>query len=274
VSPKPWRRSGRRPAPEESADGAARPERLLELAAEQATGALYLNGRWGGTIFLDRGRIGYVESVLTPGIEALLLRRAYNDEHSWAELVAGLRRGETAAAITAAGQLLRSSSASAVDTEILRRSALADAALAVLGTAVPEPARSRMRFRPGEKHWCETMTTFAVPDVLAEVNRRKAILGRMTLGVQPRRVVRRVPKLPIERIRLTATQWNIAQSADGSTTPLDLAWLLGHGAFATTVAVHQLARLGVVTTDPDLPQPASRAVPARHTMSFLPAALR
>ncbi|HST83631.1 MAG TPA: hypothetical protein VLL08_18005 [Kineosporiaceae bacterium] len=252
---------------------AAHPERLLELAAERATGALYLNGRWGGTVFLIDGRIGYVESVLTPGVEALLLRPTYGDEHGWAELVAGLRRGETAPAITAAGQLIRSS-VSAVDTEILRRTALADAALATLGAAVPEAARTRTRFRPGEKHWCEALCTFAVPDVLAEVNRRKTVLGRLTLGVAPRRAVRRVPKLPIERIRLTATQWNIARSADGSTTPLDLAWLLGHGVFATTVAVHQLARLGVVTTDPDLPESsAARLVPARHAMSFLHASI-
>jgi hypothetical protein len=273
VPAKSWRRSGRRPASEEAVDAAAHPARLQELAAEHATGALYLNGRWGGKIFLVDGRIEYVESVLTPGIETLLLRPAYSDEHSWAELVSGLRRGETAVAIAAAGQLLRGRSA--VGTEILRRTALADAALATLGTAVPETARTRARFRPGEKHWCETTSTFAVTDVLAEVTRRKTILGQLTLGVAPRRVVHRVPKLPIERIRLTATQWNIARAADGSITPLDLAWLLGHGVFATTVAVHQLARLGIVTTDPDLPESsASHLVPARHVISFLGASIR
>jgi hypothetical protein len=226
------------------------PERLLELAAERASGALYVNGRWGGTVFLIGGRIGYIESVLTPGIEALLLRPTYASEQSWAELVSQLRRGERATAATAAAQLLKSRSTSAVDAEILRRTAMADAALATLGTVVTDAERTRARFRPGEKHWCETMRTFPVTDVLAEVNRRKAVLARMTLGVQPRQAVRRVPKLPVERIRLTATQWNITRSADGSTTPQDIAWLLGHGVFATTVAVHQLARLGVITTDP------------------------
>lgn len=250
-------------------------ERLVELADTHATGALYVNGRWGGTIFLVRGRIGHVESMLTPGVEVLLLRPSYSDEHSWAELVASLRRGETAAATVAASQLLRSRSPSVVDVEILRRTALADAALATLGTVVPAADRTKSRFRPGEKHWCESPCTFAVTDVVAEVSRRKAVLERMTLGIHPRRVVRRVPKLPIERVRLTTTQWNIAQSADGSTTPVDIAWLLGHSVFATTVAVHQLARLGVVTTDPDLPEsPSDELVPARHTVSFLRATIR
>jgi hypothetical protein len=247
-----------------------RPERLLELASSQATGALYLNGRWGGTIFLAHGRIGYVESVLTPGIEALLLRPSYTDEHSWSELVPRLRRGDTEAAVAAATRLLRRPTTSAVEAEILRRSALADAALAALGTAVPETARTRSRFRPGEKHWCEPASTFAVSEILDEVSRRKAVLAGMTLGVQLQRPVRRVPRLPLERIRLTATQWNITRSADGSRTPLDIAWLLGHGGFATTVAVHQLARLGVLTTDPDLPESHPLGlIPARHVNSFL-----
>ena len=107
-------------------------------------------------------------------------------------------------------------------------------------------------------------------EVLAEVARRKAVLAGMTLGVQPQRPVRRVPRLPLERIRLTATQWNIARAADGRRTPLDIAWLLGHGGFATTMAVHQLARLGVLTTDPDLPESHPLGlVPARHVNSFL-----
>lgn len=261
MSPKPWRWTGRLGV-----------DRLLELAAEHATGALYLNGRWGGTIFLADGRIGYVESVLTPGVEALLLRPTYTNERIWAELVATLRRGETTVAASAAAELLRSHSTSAVDVEILRRSAVADAALATLGTVAPETARTRARFRPGEKHWCETSYTFTVADVLAEVRRRKAVLERMTLGIQPRRAVRRVPKLPIERIQLTSTQWNIARSADGNNTPLDIAWMLGHGVFSTTVAVHQMARLGVVTAEPDLPGfPPPQLFPARHTMSFLQA---
>jgi hypothetical protein len=272
VPPKAWRWTGRSRSPVEYHDQ-SRPDLLLELAAEQATGALYLNGRWGGTIFLVHGRIGQVESLLTPGIEALLLRPTYPDESRWAELVPGLRRGETEAATAAATRLLRRPSTSPVDVEILRRTALADAALAALGPAVPDTARTRSRFRPGEKHWWATAPTFTVAAVLAEVHRRQEVLARMTLGVQPERPVRRVPKLPLERMRLTATQWNIARSADGINTPLDLAWLLGHGVFATTVAVHQLARLGVLTVDPDLPASHPLGlVPARHVTSFLRAA--
>ena len=263
MSPKSWRWAGRTRAA----------DRLFELAAEEATGALHLNGPWGGTIFLVQGRIDYVESVLTPGVEALLLRPPRTDEQSWAELVPALRRGETVeteAARSAAARLLRSQLASDIDAEILRRTASADAALAALGPAVPETARTRTRFRPDERHWCPSVRTFTVVDVLAEVDRRKAVLARMTLGIQPDRVVRRAPQLPIERVRLTATQWNVARAADGSRTAQDIAWQLGHGVFATTMVIHQLARLGVLTADQESPEsPGPQMVPARHVLSFL-----
>src|SRR5690349_6537414 len=135
------------------------PARLTELAAEQASGALYVNGRWGGTVFLVNGRIGHVESVLTPGVEALLLRPTYPSQRGWAEAIPTLRNGETGAAAAAAAALLRDSSRSAVEAEILRQTAMADAALATLGTVVPDAARTRVRFRPGEKHWYESNRT-------------------------------------------------------------------------------------------------------------------
>ncbi|GAA3633082.1 hypothetical protein GCM10022223_59290 [Kineosporia mesophila] len=225
-------------------------DRLFDLAEDQATGALYLNGRWGGTVYLVSGRIGYVESVLTPGIEALLLRPTYTDERSWARLVSSLRRGRIDAAVSAASQLLSGDATSAFDAEVLRRTALADAALVTLGAVVPDATGAVARFRPGAWHWCEPVRTFSVAEVLTEVERRKAVLGRMTRGVRMDAPIQRSPQLPVERIRLTATQWNIAALANGTTTPLDIAWMLGHGVFATTVAIHQLARLGVIKAGP------------------------
>lgn len=282
------------PEPEETAY-----DRLFDLAEEQATGALYLNGRWGGTVYLVSGRIGYVESVLTPGIEALLLRPTYTDERSWARLVSSLRRGRIDAAVSSASQLLDGEITSAFDAEVLRRTALADAALVTLGAVVPDATGAVARFRPGAWHWCEPMRTFSVSDLLTEVERRKAVLARMTRGVRMDAPIQRAPQLPVDRIRLTATQWNIAALANGATTPLDIAWMLGHGVFATTVAIHQLARLGVVkagpaptsavTVPPSAVPPTAVSVPgnavtspngirtgigttrpARHVPSFLP----
>jgi len=311
VAPRPWRRAGRIRVPDgpvhpsEAATGPTGskgsdqaqtgPGPLLELAAEQATGALYTNGPWNGAVYLVRGRIGYVESVLTPGLEALLLRPTYTDEQGtneqgWAQVVQPLRRGERKDAVSAAAALLRQTNRS-FDTEILRRTALADAALATLGSTAPDTTPARVRFRPGIGHWYPPARTFSVAEMLAEVDRRESLLAHLTLGIQPDRVVQRVAELPFERIRLTATQWNIARLADGRSTPLDIAWMLGHGVFATTLAVHQLARLGVISTDLDASDPkeldgsnpessnidlAERhsrpAVPARHVLSFLRAA--
>jgi hypothetical protein len=258
------------PTSEDDKDVTVRHSRLHELAEERATGALLLNGRWGGTVFLIQGRIGYVESALTPGVEALLLRPPYTHEQVWTGLIPAMRRGDRQAAVSAALKRLRGGSMSAAETEILRRTALADAALAALGPAVHETNRTRTRFRPGEGPWCDPVRTFSVADMLAEVDRRKRLLTRMTLGVRVDRAVRRAPDLPLERISLTATQWNITRLADGDSTPLDIAWTLGHSVFATTVAVHQLARLGVLAVDPALADVReSPAVPARHVLSFL-----
>jgi hypothetical protein len=274
-----WRRGGRgrddeaardsRPQPEAATSDPDSPEpqvaRLLELAAERATGALYLDGGGGGAVFLARGEVCYVASLLTPGVEALLLRPVYTDEQRWAGVATSLRRGESRAAVTAVRELLRGGTMSAVHIELLRRTAMADAAVAVLGPR-GSPARARMRFRSGERHWCPATRTYAVADVLAEVGRRTAVLARLSLGVAPDRPVARTLRLSGDRIRLTANQWDVVRLADGTRTPVDIAWLRGHGVFQTTVAVHQLARLGLLTAGPGL---AEQDVPGRHAVSFL-----
>jgi hypothetical protein len=256
--------------------------RLRDLAAEGATGALHLNGRWGGTVYLLRGEIGHVESALTPGMEALLMRPFVTQERQWTEIVSTMRQGDLTAVRAAAQSQVRSGRVPDVHVELLRRSAMADAALAVLGTAGPEAARARSRFRPGERHWCVPGGTSTLADTLAEVARRRTVLARLTLGVRVYWPVARVPQLRSDRIRLTGAQWDVVRLADGVRSPLDIAWLQGHGVFATTVAVHQLARLGVVTVEAGdgagagQARPAPAGLPAaapRHRISFLRAAV-
>jgi hypothetical protein len=66
-------------------------------------------------------------------------------------------------------------------------------------------------------------------------------------------------------VRLAAGPGDVVRPAGGPRTPRDIAWLPGYGVFATTVAVHQLARLGVVSVG-DGP---SGAAPHRVPLSFL-----
>jgi hypothetical protein len=219
--------------------------RLVELAAKRATGALHLNGRWGGVVFLERGEVAHVESPLTPGLAALLLRPASTDER-WAELAAALREGEAEAATATAARLAHAESTPPAHLEILRRGATADAALPVLG-APAGAVKGRSRFRPGERHWSAPGGTTTVADLLAEVRRRVHVLARLAPGVRPDLPVRRAAHLPFAQVRLTSSQWDVVRLADGARTPLDIAWLLGHGVFATTVAVHELVHLGVLT---------------------------
>jgi len=240
--------------------------RLLDLAAKHATGALHLKGGRGGIVYLRDGDVAHVESVLTPGVAALLLRPGYTEE-GWAEVLPSLRQGgESDDAATAAAELLRSGQVSPAHLEVLRRGAMADAALAVLtALATSESMRSRPRFRPGERHWCPAGRTVPVTDVLTEVRRRTAMLARLAPGAGPDLPVDRAVRLWFDPVRLTAGQWDVVRLAGGSRTPRDIAWLLGHGVFATTVAVHQLARLGVVS----LRDGPTGGAPHRVPLSFL-----
>jgi hypothetical protein len=256
--------------------------RLVELAAKRATGALHLNGRWGGVVFLERGEVAHVESPLTPGLAALLLRPTSTEER-WAELAAAIRDGEGEVATATAARLARADSTPAAHLEILRRGATADAALPVLG-APGGAVKGRSRFRPGERHWSAPGGTTTVADLLAEVRRRVHVLSRLAPGVRPDLPVRRAAHLPFAQVRLTSSQWDVVRLADGVRAPLDIAWLLGHGVFATTVAVHELVHLGVLTVagggrdarpaapagpaGPP-PPPGAPQAPQRHAPSFL-----
>ena len=242
--------------------------RLVELAAKRATGALHLNGRWGGVVYLERGEVAHVESPLTPGLAALLLRPVSTDER-WAELVAAIRDGEDGAATAAAVDLASANGTPAVHVEILRRGAMADAALPVLG-APAAAAKGRSRFRPGERHWSVPGVTTTVADLLAEVRRRAHVLSRLAPGVRPDLPVRRAAHLPLARVRLTSSQWDVVRLTDGVRAPLDIAWLLGRGVFATTVAVHELVQLGVLAAAGEVdPRPAAGTPQPRYAPAFL-----
>ena len=240
--------------------------RLLELAAKHSTGALHLKGGRGGIVYLRDGEVAHVESALTPGVAALLLRPTHSED-GWAEALPSLRQaGESDDAATAAAELLRTGAVPPAHLEVLRRGAMADAALAVLtALAAPESLRSRPRFRPGERHWCPVERTLPVGSLLTEVRRRAAVLARLAPGAAPDLPVHRSVRLWFDPVRLTAGQWDVVRLAGGSRTPRDIAWLLGHGVFATTVAVHQLARLGVVSVGDGPPG----AEPHRVPLSFL-----
>ena len=241
--------------------------RLVELAAKRATGALHLNGRWGGVVFLERGEVASVESPLTPGLAALLLRPAAT-EAAWADLTAAMRDGDDGAATAAATRLARNGTTPPAHVEILRRGATADAALPVLG-APAAAAKGRSRFRPGERHWSAPGGTTTVADLLAEVRRRVHVLSRLAPGVRPDLPVRRAAHLPFAQVRLSAGQWDAVRLADGARTPSDLAWLLGRGVFATTVAVHELVHLGVLTVAGGHETPPAGAPRHPQAPSFL-----
>ena len=70
-----------------------------------------------------------------------------------------------------------------------------------------------------------------------------------------------VPRPPVERITLTALQWELLVHADGQRTPADLAQLLGRAGYATIQELRRLAALGLIE------RPAERAPDDRPTSS-------
>jgi hypothetical protein len=91
--------------------------------------------------------------------------------------------------------------------------------------------------------------------VLREAQRRARLLDEIhphpeidTAPVIP------VPRPPVERLTLTALQWELVVHADGQRTPADLAQLLGRAGYATIQELRRLAAQGLIEK-PDVRPP-------------------
>ncbi len=214
------------------------PGRLLtQVAGERQTGALVVGGQPGGTVYLIAGQVSYAESPAAPGVGELLTASGRLAARTWqAALDAGMSRAEVGQLLLQQGHLTQG------ELELCVLGATYDAAYFALS-----PASAPVDFLDGATHWLGQVVRVDPGAVTREARRRSRLLDEIfpypqldTAAVIP------VPRPPVERITLTAAQWELLVQADGQRTPADLAQLLGRAGYATIQELRRLAALGLI----------------------------
>ena len=237
----------------------APPGRLLtQVAGERQTGALVVGGHPGGTVYLVEGTVTYAESPAAPGVGELLTASGRLAGRTWqAALDAGHAEARVGEVLLAQGHLTQG------ELELCVLGAIYDAAYFALA-----PASAPVEFRDGATHWLGPVVRVDASAVHREARRRGRMLDEIfpdaRLDTAP---VIPVPRPPVERVTLTAAQWELLISADGQRTPADLAQLLGRAGYATIQELRRLAALGLLEL-PEVPHRPDRAPAFVH----LPAA--
>ncbi|MEU4327916.1 DUF4388 domain-containing protein [Nonomuraea dietziae] len=237
---------------------------LTGLAGVCSSGALRV-GR-SGVVYLLEGKVTYMESAETPGVEELLTS---GGRVSTADMERAVARREGGEPLFSEGLLTREELA-----EALRRTVL-DSALLLFGLD-----HARPKFRPSERHWLGPHWHFEVGELIEECGRRTAELDQVwpsdELDAAP---VVPVPRLPGERVSLTDRQWEVLVHADGAATPLDLARRLDRTAFTVLLAVRELAAADLLVKPrraPALPRRSAKppGTDVRHEPAELSLLLR
>ncbi|GAA3961406.1 DUF4388 domain-containing protein [Actinoplanes auranticolor] len=216
----------------------AAPGRLLTQAAgERQTGALVVGGHPGGTVYLIEGQVTYAESAAAPGVGELLTASGRLAARTWqAALDAGTSRAQVGRILLDHGHLTQG------ELELCVLGATYDAAYFALS-----PASAPVDFLDGATHWLGPIVRVDPAAVTREARRRARLLDEIyphpqldTAAVIP------VPRPPVERVTITAAQWELLVHADGQRTPADLAQLLGRAGYATIQELRRLAALGLI----------------------------
>jgi hypothetical protein len=228
--------------------------RLRKLADERATGVLPVSGRGGGdgAIFFFGGQVVYAESSRVPmavprpvGLAALGLVPA-NDP------IATDRAGEPGPPLTAdpsaatsasssSGALMVRRSVSSVSGALNRLEPVIDAVTELLS------AESRYaRFRHSEEPPAIRVRPIPVETLLAEVQRRHALLRQLAPGITPDTMVARADSLAAASAQVTPPQWSLVVRAGEGITPRAIALQLGQSVFGTTIESYRLLQLGLL----------------------------
>jgi hypothetical protein len=219
------------------------PGRLLTQAAgERQTGALVVGGdrggaHPGGTVYLIEGHVTHAESPAAPGVGELLTASGRLAPRTWqAALDAGTAGGQVGQLLVAHGHLTQG------ELELCVLGVIYDAAYFALS-----PASAQVEFVDGATHWLGPVIRVDAAAVNREARRRTRLLDEIC----PRPLVDTAPVIPVarppvERVTLTAAQWELLVQADGQRTPADLAQLLGRAGYATIQELRRLAALGLL----------------------------
>ena len=216
----------------------AAPGRLLtQIAGDRQTGALVVGGQPGGTVYLIDGLVSYAESPSAPGVGELLTASGRLAPRTWqAALDAGTSRAQVGRLLLDQGHLTQG------ELELVVLGTTYDAAYFALAAA-----SAPVDFLDGATHWMGQVVRVEAAAINRESRRRARLLDEICpdprIDTEP---VIPVPRPPVERVTVTAAQWELLVQADGQRTPADLAQLLGRAGYATIQELRRLAALGLI----------------------------
>jgi hypothetical protein len=203
------------------------------LVNEGASGALKIEGRERGTVYLDGGRFIFAESTGVPDLASRLIGARRLTAERWNALRTEGRPGEFGALLVERGVIGEEEL-----TDVLR-SAFLDAVTALTASeAGPET-----RFAPLQRPWISSVLDLELGFLREEVTRRAE--HDFSLEARPRLTDLNSPWGVIER-----GQWAVACRIDGTTTLRDLAWRNGFSLYETVESVQGLVRAGLCTMPP------------------------
>ncbi|MFF2926876.1 hypothetical protein ACFVTP_31440 [Streptomyces celluloflavus] len=220
---------------------------LDRCAAEHVTGALRSPH---GCFYLLDGAVYCVEGGTAPGLDARLRVSGKVPAHGWeaARTTAGPHHAG-ARYLVSEGWLTQG------ELELCHLAALLDAAF----FALPLPPESTS-FTPGTAHWLGVVRRVSAAALQRATAHRRALLDRW----QPWAAVDTCPVVPVDPPRpgapATGRQRRLLASADGRSTPHELARALGLSAFVTLLDIRRLAAAGLV----HLPRGPAEALPRRR----------
>jgi Domain of unknown function (DUF4388) len=231
--------------------------RLRKLADEGSTGMLPVSGPGDGAIFFRGGQVVYAESSRTslPGpratgldVLALAPREAPGEGHAAGAGLVATRSVSRLAGVLELTELI-------IDalTELLS-------------------SESRYaKFRPAEALPIGQGRPVSVEALLAEVQRRHAVLRQLGTVVTPDTAVACEPSLDPPSAQVSPAQWALLVRAGDGTTPRALAMQLGRSVFGTTIEVYRLVELGLLVVPERPPTPAGEQAGRRPAtaMSFI-----
>ncbi|WP_051797826.1 DUF4388 domain-containing protein [Catenuloplanes japonicus] len=215
---------------------------LSQLVNAGETGALYVDGDPGGVIYLTEGQVTYAESAAAPGAGELLTTSGRLSAPTWDSAVSSGKDAHRVGRL-----LIEQGHLTEGELELCVLGVIYDAAYFVL-----QPAAVPVRFAAGEQHWFGPVCRVDADVLSKETTRRRRLLDEVfdssTLDTAP---VRPAPRPPVERVVLSALQYELLLAADGERTPATLARLLGRAGFVTLQQVRTLAAAGLIIAEPE-----------------------
>ena len=231
---------------------------LRELATLGATGALHVEAFSGAVVYLRDGTVTHIDAASAPGIGTLLTASGRLSKDVWESVVTvGAATGRVAALLVEQGYLSQG------ELELCVNGALFDAAYFALTL---EP--TSVRFSDGERSWFGGALRVDVERLVREVAHRQDQLTRVFPTPEfDDAALTLVARLPKDQVVVDGLRWELLLHADGRRTPLELARIVGRGAYATLLEVRRLAAIGLA-----LPPSATGAAARPAVTPYRPAA--